>query len=259
MMTKPGKIPSGGYGEAIGVIVAKIWYPALRRGHHNYGATYDFPIRIKLIENWVHLPTEKQGLPQWNLPEFIRCAKELADEGVAAITTYCGMTGSIQEDLTAAVNIPVFTSNLLQVPFVSRIIGKKKRVGILTASSQMILKENKKTLRKCGIDETIPIAVKGMEESDYVDIWRTQYCLDPENDLDRNEYEPGEVEKVLVKATEELISEYPDVGAIVLECTEMPIYAKAIHAATGLPVFDSADLVRYVHSAVCKDTYSSIR
>jgi hypothetical protein len=256
MMTKPGKIPQGGYGEAIGVIVAKIWYPALKRGHHNYGATYDFPIRIKLIEDWVHLPTEKRELPHWNVPEFIKCAKELEVEGVAAITTYCGMTGSIQEDLTAAVDIPVFTSNLLQVPFVSRIIGKKKRVGILTASSEMILKENKKALRQCGIDETIPIAVKGMEESDYADIWRTQYCRDPQKEPVRNEYAPAEVEKVLVRATEDLISEYPDVGAIVLECTEMPIYAKAVHEATGLLVFDSADLVRYVHSAVYKNRYS---
>ena len=256
MMTKPGKIPQSGYGEAIGIIVAKIWYPALMRGHHNYGATYDFPIRIKLIDDWVRVPTEKRELPQWNVPEFIRCAKELEGEGVAAITTYCGMTGSIQEDLTEVLDIPVFTSNLLQVPFVSRIIGKKKRVGILTASSEMILKENKKTLRRCGIDETIPIAVKGMEESDYVDIWRTQYCLDPQKELDKSKYEPGKVEKALVKVTEELISEYPDIGAMVLECTEMPIYAKAIHEAIGLLVFDSADLVRYVHSAVNKITYS---
>jgi hypothetical protein len=56
------------------------------------------------------------------------------------------------------------------VPFVFRIIGKKKRVGILTARSEMILKENKKTLRQYGINQTIPIAVRGMEESEYVDI-----------------------------------------------------------------------------------------
>lgn len=165
------------------------------------------------------------------------------------------MTGSIQEDLTEAVDIPVFTSNLLQVPFVSRIIGKKKKVGILTASSEMILQENKKTLRQCGIDETIPIAVKGMEESDYVEIWRTQYCLDPEKEIDKNQYDPAKVEKAMVKATEELISEYHDVGALVLECTEMPIYSKAIREATGLLVFDSTDLVRYTHSAIVKNKY----
>jgi hypothetical protein len=78
-MIQPGKIPQGGYGEAIGITVAKIWYPVLMRGYHNYSATYDFPIRIKLIEDWVHLSTEKRKLPQWNVSEFIRCAKELED------------------------------------------------------------------------------------------------------------------------------------------------------------------------------------
>ena len=101
----------------------------------------------------------------------------------------------------------------------------------------------------------ISLAVKGMEESKYVEIWRTQYCLDPQKELDKSQYEPKKVEEAMVKATEELMFEYPDVGAIVLECTEMPIYAKAIHDATDLLVFDSADLVRYVHSAVNKNTY----
>ena len=35
-------------------------------------------------------------------------------------------------------------------------------------------------------------------------------------------------------------------GAIVLECTNMPPYAKAIHEATGLPVYDITTLANYV-------------
>lgn len=260
-MTKPGKLPkecfgiSSGSGKPIGVIVAKIWYPALIRGHHNYCSTYDFPIRIKLIENWVCLPKEEQQLPQWEVSEFIRCAKELEKEGVAAITTYCGMTGSIQNDLTESVNIPVFTSNLLMVPFISRIIGKNKRIGILSASSDMILRDNGKALRDCGIDSTIPIAIKGMVESEYSETWRTQYCLNPEEEIDKHQYDPVKVEQMIVKVTKQLLSEFSDVGAVVLECTEMPIYAKALQNATGLPVFDSSDMVRYVHSAFQKDKY----
>ena len=46
-----------------------------------------------------------------------------------------------------------------------------------------------------------------------------------------------------------MVSENPDIGAIVLECTEMPLYAKAIREATGLLVFDSVSLVEYVHTA----------
>jgi Asp/Glu/hydantoin racemase len=40
------------------------------------------------------------------------------------------------------------------------------------------------------------------------------------------------------------------VGAIVLECTNMPPYREDIQALTGLPVFDITTLVRMVHDAV---------
>ena len=69
MQTLPGKIAPGGFGETIGVIVAKLWYPALIRGHHNHAATYDFPIRIKLIENWVYPQDREKEIPAWNTQE----------------------------------------------------------------------------------------------------------------------------------------------------------------------------------------------
>jgi N-acyl-D-aspartate/D-glutamate deacylase len=38
-------------------------------------------------------------------------------------------------------------------------------------------------------------------------------------------------------------------GAIVLECTDLPAFAKAIQKVTNLPVFDIVALVRMVHEA----------
>ena len=54
-------------------------------------------------------------------------------------------------------------------------------------------------------------------------------------------------------ATDEprLVAEHPEIGAIVLECTNMPPYRADIQAATGLPVFDITTLVRMVHDSVC--------
>jgi Asp/Glu/hydantoin racemase len=40
------------------------------------------------------------------------------------------------------------------------------------------------------------------------------------------------------------------VGAIVLECTNMPPYTADIQRATGLPVFDVVSLVHLVHDSV---------
>jgi Asp/Glu/hydantoin racemase len=46
------------------------------------------------------------------------------------------------------------------------------------------------------------------------------------------------------------VREHPDLGAIVLECTNMPPYADDIRRETGLPVFDIVSLVTMVHGAL---------
>jgi hypothetical protein len=40
----------------------------------------------------------------------------------------------------------------------------------------------------------------------------------------------------VVNAGKELVARHPEVGAIVLECTNMPPYAAALQAEVGLPV-----------------------
>ena len=47
-----------------------------------------------------------------------------------------------------------------------------------------------------------------------------------------------------------MMDAHPEIGAIVLECTNMPPYRADIQALTGLPVFDITTLVRMVHEAV---------
>ena len=46
------------------------------------------------------------------------------------------------------------------------------------------------------------------------------------------------------------MSAHPDVGAIVLECTNMPPYTADIQRETGRPVFDIVSLVTLVHDAL---------
>src|SRR5213594_3304638 len=53
-----------------------------------------------------------------------------------------------------------------------------------------------------------------------------------------------------VRVARRLASDYPDVGAIVLECTNMPPYTADIQRETGLPVFDIVSLVSMVHDAL---------
>jgi Asp/Glu/hydantoin racemase len=55
-----------------------------------------------------------------------------------------------------------------------------------------------------------------------------------------------------------MISDHPEVGAIVLECTNMPPYARAVQQATGLPVFDIVTLTHWVYRAFICPVYAAV-
>src|SRR5918999_2573357 len=96
-------------------------------------------------------------------------------------------------------------------------------------------------LAGAGIGADVPLAVAGMEgEKEF-----TRVLLGDELELDvdlaREEH---------VRVARRLVTEHPDVGAIVLECTNMPPYAADIQRETGRPVFDIVSLVTMVHDAL---------
>jgi hypothetical protein len=54
----------------------------------------------------------------------------------------------------------------------------------------------------------------------------------------------------ILDAARRLVTAHPDVGAIVLECTNMPPYAHAVREACGLPVYDIYSLVTWLHAGL---------
>ncbi len=134
--------------------------------------------------------------------------------------------------------MPVFTSSLLLVPLVHRLIGPGKRVGVMTVNAPSLTAEH---LAGAGIGADIPLAVIGMEtEKEF-----TRVMLDNELELDVDA--AREEHRTIARR---LVTEHPDVGAIVLECTNMPPYADDIRRETGLAVFDITSLVRMAHDAI---------
>jgi hypothetical protein len=82
-------------------------------------------------------------------------------------------------------------------------------------------------LRGAGIGPEIPLAIAGLEgEKEF-----TRVLLDDELELDVDQ-----AREEHVRVARRLAAEHPDVGALVLECTNMPPYAKAVARATRRPV-----------------------
>jgi hypothetical protein len=224
------------YGFTVGILMLDTRFPRIP-GDMGHAATFPFPVRYHRVPGAVPDLVVRRGAAGL-LPAFIDGARELEREGVAAVTTNCGFLVKYQAAMAAAVRVPVLTSSLLLVPLVHRMLAPEKRVGILTVHAGMLTDEH---LRGAGIGPEIPLAIAGLEgEKEF-----TRVLLDDELELDVDQ-----AREEHVRVAKRLAAEHPDVGALVLECTNMPPYGGAIQQATGLPVFDIVSLVTLVHGAL---------
>ena len=232
------KIVYGGknvYGYDIGILMLDSKFPRIR-GDVGNAKTWDFPVLYKTVVGGTPKKVVLE-LTEDDIEPFILAAKELEQAGVKAITTSCGFLALFQKQLANAVNIPVFTSALLMVPFVKRFIGENRKIGILTANSKTLSDAHLRAVGICKED----VVIKGLEDKEVFTDFTVQNWDQVDTEKCRAE---------LLEATEELLHENDDIGAMVLECTNMPPYTKDIQQVVGMPVFDIVTLVNFVHSGI---------
>jgi Asp/Glu/hydantoin racemase len=224
------------FGFSVGILMLDTQFPRIP-GDMGNASTFPFPVLYHRVRGASPDRVVRQG-QQALLPAFIEGARALEREGVRAVTTNCGFLAKFQSEVAASVSIPVFTSSLMLVPLVHRMLPPKKAVGIMTVDASSLRPEH---YAGAGITADIRTVVAGMEtEKEF-----TRVMLDDQLELD---VEAARQEHLAV--ARRLVESHPEIGAIVLECTNMPPYRADIQSATGLPVFDITTLVRMVHDAV---------
>ena len=224
------------YGFSVGILMLDTQFPRIP-GDMGNATTFPFPVRYHRVPGASPDLVVRQRSREL-LPAFIEGARFLAREGAQAITTNCGFLAKFQRELAAAVSVPVFTSSLLLVPMVHRMLPPGKAVGLLTIDATSLTPDDFESM---GITSDIPVAVAGLEtEKEFTRVLLgNQLVLDVE--AARREH---------LRVAQRLCAEHPEVGALVLECTNMPPYRADLQAATGLPVFDIVHLVQMVHTAL---------
>jgi Asp/Glu/hydantoin racemase len=180
------------------------------------------------------------------LPAFIDGARELVRLGAEAITTNCGFLSLYQQELAAAAGVPVATSSLMQVPWVQTTLPAGRRVGVVTISASTLTRAH---LEAAGVPPDTPVV--GTENGS--EFFRVLVKAE-KNDLD-----VALAGQDVVNAGKELVTRHPEVGAIVLECTNMPPYAATLQAETGLPVYDIYSMINWFHAGLRPRAFDSPR
>lgn len=230
------------YGVTIGILMMETTIPFIP-GDVGNATSYDFPVLYQTVKGLTTMRMFEKD--QTAFEEFHAAAQILRKQGVRAITGDCGYMLAFQEELADKMDVPVFLSTLLQIPFILKIIGKRGKVGILCANGESLTPE---FLKIAGVSEPDleRVVVHGLECHEHFRevIHDETGCLDSEK-----------MTCEVVEGTKRLVQNNDGISAILLECSDLPPYAAAVQKATGMPVFDFNSMIRYVHSVVLRKEF----
>lgn len=226
-------------GFPVGVIyIEDVWYPMVP-GNVVNASTFPFPVRLQPVRG---LDISKLfGSERVDVSDSVLAAcQELEQAGVRAICSACGFFGRYHARVSPRLNVPAALSSLVQIPWI-RIILPGRKIAILTADSSSLDDE---IWTSCGVGDTSDLVIGGLQnEPEFSCIIEGRGSFD--NDGVQNE---------VVRLAKRLCED-DQVGAVLLECSDLPPYAAAIQSAVGRPVFDFTTLIKWLHNAVAQKPY----
>lgn len=203
--------------------------------------SYDFPVSMATSKGACTaqvLEHSADGL----LTAFEDTAIGLQDAGVSAVTTCCGFLAVFQKELAGKLDVPVATSSLLQVALVLQTLGPGRSVCVLTANAATLGETHLAAVGITG-DLRSRVHFAGLERTEHFSA--VVNGREPELDTLKARSEVVDVARRAVEAR-------PDIGAFVMECTNLPPYTDAVKAATGLPVWDALALINWLHAGASR-------
>jgi hypothetical protein len=222
------------YGARVGILMLETQFPRIP-GDMGNAETWPFPVLYKVVKGASPERVVRQranGL----LDAFLEGARELAGLGADGITTTCGFLSLFQRDIAAHAGVPVATSSLMQAPMIERVLPAGRRVGILTISAKTLTPDH---LAAAGVAADTPVA--GTDDGREF----TRAILGDEPTLD-----VAAAERDIIEAGEALVRRHPQIGAVLLECTNMAPYASALREHLRLPVFDIVSFITWFHAGL---------
>jgi len=235
------------FGPTVGIIQLPANIPMLP-GDMGNPTTFNFPVLYEMIEEidpfWVLADKPHPVV----MKKVIAACKRLTMQGVTTIIGNCGFFANYQPEVAASLDVGVqfFNGSLIQLPMLLTSVGANKKVGVMTASKKLLMPSP--AIKYSGVSEADMkrVVVYGAEDG------KEMQKVTGET----GRFNPKKLEKELVNLAKKMVKENPDVGAIVLECTEFPPYAHAIQDAVRLNIWDFVTLTELMHAGAMRKPYT---
>lgn len=228
-------------GFPVGILCLRTCHPLLP-GNVQNAQSFSTPVlyhAIDVTEPWALM----RGDPA--LTDIIVAGvQHLASHGVRGVAGACGSFAFYQRAVAERCDVPVFLSILTQVPFILQSLGPRRKLGVICAVAETM---NARVYGECGIRDPHRLFVVAMRGRPAFDVLIEQNRLP----------DPARLRAEVLDAAAEICAD-PDVGAILLQCSELPPYAADIQARCGLPVFDMTILIRWLSEAADRRPYAGI-
>jgi len=227
-----GGSPFGGY--PVGIVTLETRHPLIP-GNVQHAGSFGFPV----LYRGVRLDDDPFALMRGDgalAPRIIEAARDLENQGVAVIAGACGSFAYYQDAVRDAVDIPVFMSVMLQAPLLLAGLPGHRRLLVLCAKASAI---TDRVLADCGVRDQSRLVIQQVAGRPAFDAMLAG--------VESMDVEAFEAE--VLAAADEAVARAPDIGAVLLQCSDLPPTAVALQARLGLPVFDAVLMIRWLAAA----------
>jgi hypothetical protein len=237
-LAKPIKRGRPTYGVDVGVVLLDADLPR-PVGDVGNATTFPFPLHYEVTAG---APVDHvvERAAAGLLDDFVQSGRRLLRRGAMAIATSCGFLSIFQAELVESLQVPCATSSLLQIPILLRMLPSQQSIGLVTANASTLGEQHFLGAGVTASDmaRIVPI---GLERTKHF------YSVIIGND---GPLDVAAAEAEVVSACLEALDGDRAIGAFVLECTNLPPYARAIREATERPVWDAVSLINWLQYGV---------
>ncbi|RSH95303.1 hypothetical protein EHS25_000390 [Saitozyma podzolica] len=231
----------------LGILQLKTTFPRPPGDVSHPSSWGSIPVVVRVVEEASSALVVGGGWGEELVDAFVREGERLMEEeNCVAFVTSCGFLATMHPYLVN--RLPFMgTTSLLQVAWLQQSFfpgpNSKDSVGVITFKKSSL---TEKHLTSVGAHPETPIY--GLSEDPNTGIFHGVLA-------ERIPYDYEGMEREVLDAANQLVTNHPKVRAIVLECTNMPPFTHAVEKATGLKVWDVLSLGKWLYEGAAPRDY----